>query len=57
MSKRRQASAARRAALVQTVKNPEPLDRVPLNREQRRLAARALQRDAKKRASRGSGSQ
>lgn len=49
MSKRRQASAARRAALVQIVKRPEPLERVPLNREQRRLAARALHRSAKRR--------
>jgi hypothetical protein len=50
MSKRRQASAARRAALVQIVKKPEPRDRVPLNREQRRLAARALRRTAKRQA-------
>ena len=57
MSKRRQASAARRAALVQIVKRPEPRDRVPLNRAQRRLAARALSRDAKKRTARRGGSQ
>jgi hypothetical protein len=50
MSKRRQPIAARRAELLQIVKRPEPLERQPLNREQRRLAARALRRTAKRQA-------
>lgn len=44
MSKRRQSKPARRAALLQIVKQSEPGNRVPLNREQRRLAQRALRR-------------
>jgi hypothetical protein len=42
-------NVARRAALLQLVKQPAPLDRTPQNRVQRRLADRFLRRQAAKR--------